>query len=996
MTSSLAFSQGILRGKITDESGEALIGVTVYLKSNKTAGTFTDLEGNYSLKIASSEPQVVLVSYISYKTIEDSLKALKNNEIVIKNFVLRSAELVQQEVVIEAKKEKSKEYYMESIKRNSGVTIDYISAETMKKTGDPNVTAAVSRVSGVSTNGGLITVRGMGDRYVKTTFNGSRIPTLDPLTNNIKLDMFPASLVDNIIITKTASPDLPGDWAGAYLSVETKDYPEKLLVNIETQVGYNAQTSFKEVISSARSATEWLGYDDGLRERKQKHDVLYKPNTTVTPYQEMVALGLESYYKSLGVTDWGAGGTSTDTYYKLGLVQLGLLAPGLINDNAAFAAANNLYNASYKTKANNIINPEGTDYNNGFANNYNAIKRKAPLNFTQSFSVGNQTTLFGKQLGYIFGFRYGNSTRYDGHGVSRRLQDGSTPENLLMTKNDTVEISRETNGWSALLNVAYKWNNNHTTSVLFMPNLTGTNDVAGFTSVQRDPTTHDLNIDDIIISKNQFYEQRKQLIYQVKSEHYLPKSKMKIDLNVSYTDGKSTAPDFKTTSYVYNGSTNSYIFSPTADQGITRYYRYLTENVLDSRISAELPIGSSAKAGVRKIKFGAAYQENGRKSDTYGYAISGWNTKSVLMNDDLNDYLDPSKFIINNGTSEFYYTKSFGDDETHNNGMSTIKSGFILADYSIIPSLRASGGLRVEQANIFTDIFKYYNLGYTKNELRSGSKYSGSFNELSYLPSVNIIYKLLDKPDAQINVRLNYSQTVARPSIRELTASSVFDKEYRTRFDGNPNLKMAQSQNYDVRVESYFKHGDNVSVSLFYKKIKNNIELAFGDGGITWVNTDTSNVKGIELEGKKSITKWLELKANVTYVYSKTVYNNSFGDRISRTMLGQAPYVINGMLVYKADSIGLTATLSYNIQGPRLVIAGYNPTVPNVYEMQRHVLDFKISKTVGKHFSVNFTMRDLLNAPVRRAYKLGDQSLNVNYDYFRYGTNYILGIIYKI
>jgi outer membrane receptor for ferrienterochelin and colicin len=155
-------------------------------------------------------------------------------------------------------------------------------------------------------------------------------------------------------------------------------------------------------------------------------------------------------------------------------------------------------------------------------------------------------------------------------------------------------------------------------------------------------------------------------------------------------------------------------------------------------------------------------------------------------------------------------------------------------------------------------------------------------------------------------------------------------------------------------------------------------------------------VKGIELEGKKSITKWLELKANVTYVYSKTVYYNSGADRISRTMLGQAPYVINGMLVYKADSIGLTATLSYNLQGPRLVITGYTPKVPNVYEMQRHVLDFKVSKTLGKHFSVNFTMRDLLNAPVRRAYKLGDQSLNVNYDYFRYGTNYILGIIYKI
>ncbi|HOO09492.1 MAG TPA: TonB-dependent receptor plug domain-containing protein, partial [Cyclobacteriaceae bacterium] len=78
-------------------------------------------------------------------------------------------------------------------------------SELIKKTGDANVTAAIARVSGVSTNGSFITVRGIGDRYIKTMINGMRIPTLDPFTNNIKLDIFPSSLVDNIIITKTAS-----------------------------------------------------------------------------------------------------------------------------------------------------------------------------------------------------------------------------------------------------------------------------------------------------------------------------------------------------------------------------------------------------------------------------------------------------------------------------------------------------------------------------------------------------------------------------------------------------------------------------------------------------------------------------------------------------------------------------------------------------------------------------------------------------------------------
>ena len=145
---------------------------------------------------------------------------------------------------------------------------------------------------------------------------------MDPFTNNIKLDLFPASLVDNIFITKTASPDLPGDWAGAFLSVETKDYPDQLSVSVETSFGYNNQSAFKEVITSQQSSTDWLGYDNGFRDHNHKSFV--PTNMSPTKYQEFVALGLGNYFNSIGVTEhtpWN------DTYYKLGLVELKLLTP---------------------------------------------------------------------------------------------------------------------------------------------------------------------------------------------------------------------------------------------------------------------------------------------------------------------------------------------------------------------------------------------------------------------------------------------------------------------------------------------------------------------------------------------------------------------------------------------------------------------------------------------------------------------------------------------
>ncbi len=1002
LTASLStFSQGIVRGKITDEKGESLIGVTITLKSNKLVGVFTDLDGNYSIKIPDSIPQTIVISYISYSNIEDNISALKNNEVLIKNYAMSTTETALQEVEVVAKQVRANEYFMENIKKNSANTIDYISASTMKKTGDANVTSAVARVSGVSTSGGLITVRGMGDRYVKTTFNGSIIPTLDPLTNNIKLEMFPSSLVDNIIFTKTASPDLRGDWSGAYISVETKDYPEKLTVNVETQIGYNQQSSFKDVISSSRSKTDWLGYDDGLRERTQKHSEYNHPtldntgNSTLSTYDEMVALGLGDYYTSLGVTNFNS--SDNTPYFKLGLVKLGILAPALIDDPTAIGNATYLYNTIYKKQAFDKLNPNGADYNNGFANNWDTKKRRAPLNFSQSFGIGNQTTLFGKPLGYILGFRYGSSVRYDPNGVSNRLGyvNNGTQNILGYSNNDNVDISRETNGWSALLNLAYKINSNNTLSFLCMPNLTGTNDVIHYSSQNL--------VDDVYNhTKNQFYEQRKQMIYQLKTEHFISKPKIKIDFNGSYTEGKSNVPDFKSISYKELDGLITEL-SPTAGVGIKRFYRYLSENILDTRLSLEMPIGKISKAGVRKIKIGAAYEENNRKSETYGYQVNNGNSNVInnTATGDLNSYLDPSKFIMYDGKVDYLYAPSLPDN-TYNLGMSVIKSAFLLADYSIIPALRVSGGLRVEKTNIFTNVNKYYDdYKYTKNDLRMESD-SGEINQLNYLPSVNVIYKVLDNGKALVNSRINFSQTLARPSIRELSNYRVYDNEFRNGFIGNPKLKMAQIQNYDFRLESYFKNGDNVSVSLFYKQIKNNIEMAFGGGeGITWINVDTTIVKGFEFEGKKNITKFFELRANVTIVKSQTKYTTNYG-RFDRTMFGQAPYIINAMLVYTADSIGLTATVGYNVQGPKLVIVDLLPQNPYVYELPRHTIDIKLSKTLGKNFSVSFTVRDLLNAPIRREYrgqdgkKIDSELKDFNYDKFRYGTNFILGVSYKL
>ena len=1010
LTAGFSFAQGTVRGKVVDPSGEVVIGAKVMLTDTSGFIGKTDMDGNYSIKVPDAKPHAFRITLLGYDTLKTTI-SVANNQVLVEDFILKEREKIQEtkSTTVTRKVTKANDYYMERVKVSSPVSIDYISSETMKKTGDANVTNAVARVSGVSTNGGMITVRGIGDRYIRTNFNGSRIPTLDPLTNNIKLDIFPTALIDNIIISKTQAPDLPGDWAGAYISVETKDYPDKLMVNVESQFGYNVQSTFKDFVTSDRSGTDWLGFDNGFRGFNEGVNFA-KPNLNPSNYQSMVALGLGDFYANLGVTGWQDASNENQTYMALGMVELGLLNPSQVNDPAAILAALTTFNSTLRPQAWAQINPNGTSYNNGFSNSWNTTTRKAPINFTQNFSIGNQTTFLGKPLGYIFGFRYGNSVRFDPNGISQRIGPEQLGYGVLFT--DDALVSREINSWSMLLNLAYKINDNNKFSILLMPNFSGTNDVGSF---QTQPLGEPL--EEISFRKNIFYENRQQKIYQYASQHYLPKSKIKIEANISYTDGASNVPDFKLTEYIgfsQNYQITGYQFSPNAGDGIRRYFRYLDENLFDSRLSFELPLASDSLKLIRKLKFGGAYQNSDRNSKMEEYFLMAGNASpSTLQNEDLNLFLDTNQMLMQDGVLGYYYDPR-NWDWNHTIGTNAITAAYGLLDFEFNKIIRFNGGLRAEHVSLFSDVYKYHVLGYERNDGRRVSVPGypiinpGILDEWSFLPSGSMIFKFQSEKKTITNLRMNYSKSVARPNIREMNDAAVYDNEFRTLIYGNSNLKLTNITNYDLRYESYFANKDNFSVSVFYKTFLNHIEMGFGSSGITWDNNENSYVAGLEFEVGKNIGKHLEFRSNVTVVKSQSQFvrkdfiilnNNQIEyfpvDTVVRTMFGQAPYIVNGILSYNSDSLGLTATISYNVQGPRLVIAGILKGFANVYEMPRHTLDFKLSKNLGKYYAMSLTVRDILNAPVRRAYQLADGSY-IDFDNFRYGTTFQFGFSYKI
>lgn len=1005
---SWAHSQGTVRGKISDNLGETVIGATVILKSDPSKGTVTDFDGNYSIDIPTSQPDTLIISFIGFQAVKKFVNP-KNGEVVIMNIDLLPKDFDLGEVVIEAKANRSGDFYMEKVKKNSATSIDYISNETMRKVGDGQVSSSIQRVTGVSSVGGFVTVRGLADRYVQTAVNGGRIPTLDPFTNNINLDIFPTGLVDNLVITKTGNPDLPGDWTGAFISVETKDYPDKLEVGFKMNFGYNTNATFQDIYASERSSTDWLGWDDGFRDipdiAPPNNEDFPTFNNGTVPYDQFRYLGIEGYLNSLGITENSLIPVGSELY-QLGLVELGYLPPAFFNNDAAVASAIDQYSSDYGTAFfREQLNQELAAIGQAFPNNWTGVDRTGGLNFSSSFTVGNQTKLFGKTFGYNFGFRYATITDADNNGyigrtLSSRDTDPNSPElpprqGLAGGADLDTRASRERSNLSALANFSLKLNNNNSISFLFMPNFLGQNRArTGFGLVE--------DVAEFQDRPEQFYEERRQLIYQLSSQHYVPGSKGTIKFDASYTDGYRNAPNFITELPLFYDNEGGGFPQLLNTSNPTRLYRTLDDDLLDIRASYEFPLFQEMES-LAKLKFGGQYMRNERESAQNIFRVQ--NVTQQPLTQGLNYALRPELFSISRDFGNPLYYINDGNVTDNDIGFKTVYAAFGMIDYNITTRLRAVGGLRVEYTDIFSDIKEFY-----ENDIpfdddrrvvpgRLSRANPSEIQSTDFLPSVNLIYKLREDLASPMNLRANYFRSLARPAFREISFVRLLDYEYQALVAGNPNLELTTVDNYDLRLENFFKGGHLLSASVFYKDFTNHIELIQIEGGrgpFTWQNAEDSYAVGVELEGVWNAAKSLEFRSNVSIIYSETtVTDENITD--TRPMFGQAPWIINAMATHTWEKIGLTSSISYNVQGPKLAaIINAAVAIPDVYEMPRHLIDIKLGKSLGEHFAIDLRVRNLLNSPVRLAYDFEAGRDVQDFSNFAWGTNIIFGIGYQL
>lgn len=259
--------QGIIRGTvIEDATGEPLYGVTVVIKGT-TNGSITDFDGKFQIN-ATPGTYDVQASFVSFQSVTITDVAVRaESPTVLSQIRLKEDVALLEEVVVTAEVIKTTEAALMTVKRKSASLVDGISSANFKKIGDSDAASAVKRVTGVSVEGGkYVYIRGIGDRYTKTMLNNMDIPGLDPDRNSLQIDIFPTNLIDNMIVYKTATADLPADFTGGAVNIETKDFPDEKIMDVSFGISFNPSMHFNnEFLTQNGSGTDWLGFDNGLR-----------------------------------------------------------------------------------------------------------------------------------------------------------------------------------------------------------------------------------------------------------------------------------------------------------------------------------------------------------------------------------------------------------------------------------------------------------------------------------------------------------------------------------------------------------------------------------------------------------------------------------------------------------------------------------------------------------------------------------------------------------
>jgi TonB-dependent receptor len=527
-----------------------------------------------------------------------------------------------------------------------------------------------------------------------------------------------------------------------------------------------------------------------------------------------------------------------------------------------------------------------------------------------------------------------------------------------MTISQNDNKSEEETIIAGLINLTYKLSNNNKIGINILRNQGGLSTARFKYGPKPD--------DDLFMYENTLgYLERGFTSTQLKGKHTISKlNNTTIEWISSYTNSQLNEPDLRFFNYDKTGET--YKISYNAYPSPTRFYRDLEEINFDNKLHITIPFDFSGNSS--KFKIGGAYVYKDRISQSRKFDIL---SQGVPFNGNITEYLSLEN-IGQNATDATYgvYMQNDPLTDAYNsyNANELIASSYAMIDLALTENLRIVTGARYEFDKIFIE----------NNVEKTHSKYVNAEHTYNkdILPALNITYSVTD----EMNIRAAVSRTLARPSFREIAPYSYYDFKEGWRVVGNPELQRTLIDNYDLRWENYLRPGELISLSVFYKKFYNAIELVddprANNPEFHYINIENSMLYGAEIELRKQLFDGLAVGGNFTYVKSEVIEptenyqvailtNPEFTG--VRPMYGQAPWIVNTFVNYENEKIGLSSNIGFNVSGQKLVVVTKGGT-PNVYEHPSSNLNFNIAKKIGEKFTMKFAVDNILNSELRRTY----------------------------
>ena len=874
------FSQSKISGTVSDSlSNESLVGATVFI-AEKNIGVATDIDGKFEISVKPGT-YYLEVRYITYKSYSTKV-TVNEGEIKVFNIKMKGdiTELNSINIVSSSNKESSSELIQ--TQKNSGTVVDGTSAESFKKTPDAKASDVFKRVSGASVQDNkFVVIRGLNDRYNFALLNGAPLPSSESDRRAFSFDIFPSNMMDNILIYKTATPDLPGEFAGGVININTSDPKDDNFQYLQLGESYNTLTTFK-------SFSTYNG---------SKYDLV----------------GLGSEYRSLP-----SGLPTTKDFSSLNKNQKADLAKLIPNDWSTY----------------NVIAPTSQNLQYTLGRNWKYNKNVSSFGFT---------------FAYNYQLNYNTNTL-----VRREFEESETEVVKTMELKDSVFTQTVLN--SSMINFKWDINNNNTIRFKNMYSVNSedkTNIRRGVRELNNEPNQWEK-------STNMWYTQNNLLTNQLLGEHKLEKSK--INWNIGLSDIQRDIPNLRRVIYrkysiLENDTTKDYVAViqtngtiPTAAGNM--FWSNSKEKIYSGRLDYSYNLDFGKIKNELKVGVWSQYRERDFTSRNLGfsqYRPSGktFDNNLLLLGPD-SIFANHNLGLLESGKGGFKLEESTGVDDSYQ-ASSQLNAGYIMTDSKIGDKFRINGGVRIESYN---QKFKYIEFG-------SNLPKTIDTSVVDILPSVNFIYS----PTQKIKVRTSYYKTVSRPEFRELAPFSFYNFIQDNIISGNPKLKRATINNYDLRLEYYSSNTNMVSVSGFYKEFYNPIELinrtgTSGAPELYYDNVTKVQNIGAELEFRFKIYKGFSAYTNASIIKSRVDLHNFIGSDSIRPLQGQSPYILNTGIYWNSKNNDLSTSLSYNFIGPRIYIVG-NVQEPSVWENGRNVIDLQVSKKI-KNWELKLNIKDIL------------------------------------